>query len=398
MPKYKTRTRKTKKKAKVPKKAGRFTRDPRKLLRWAANGTNKDYEKLRGLAKKARESVPTYIDETAFERLARIDRKGMLTSMIQETQANEEHNISGGVFSDALGWLLDKVPLGNWMWPVAATQGALKAHKGDSENEVDAEYARLVGAAYKDDQPYVQDHWRRQTQFDSDYIAVWDNPDGHRLITIRGTKGAGDIGHDVMLGAVGRTTDEIGSELRVILDSTDPDSIVDVAAHSLGTGFALQAYNANREIYNRVHETYLYNPAYSPFMRGTSDQYEGDENVRYFINLGDPVSIGGIGHSPPANAVFRQPGKLGAMHSLSQWQGSGVQHAQYEPLLQRVQTYHEQSPFTRRNQEEEDHFYDASEQETKTDVGIPESASTHIFGEGTLDFGGDSFSAALASI
>ena len=68
----------------------------------------------------------------------------MMSEMIQETQANEDHNVSGGIFSDALSWILDKVPLGNWLWPVAATQGALKAHKGDSENEVDAEYARLV--------------------------------------------------------------------------------------------------------------------------------------------------------------------------------------------------------------------------------------------------------------
>ena len=318
----------------------------------------------------------------------------MMSEMIQETQANEDHNVSGGIFSDALSWILDKVPLGNWLWPVAATQGALKAHKGDSENEVDAEYARLVSAAYKDDRPFVQDHWRRQTQFDSEYIAVWDNPDGHRLITVRGTKGAQDIGQDVLLGAVGQTTNRIGDELRVILDSTDRDSIVDVAAHSLGTGFVLQGYNANREIYDRVHETYLYNPAYSPFVRGLSDQYEQDENVRFFINLGDPVSIGGIGHKPPANVVFRQPSLN--MHSLSQWAGPGAKHVQFEPLLQRQQTIHEQSPFTRRRPEEETQYY--QEESTKDDVRIPESTDAQVLGPSMFDFGGDDFSATLAAL
>lgn len=201
---------------------------------------------------------------------------------------------------------------------------------------------------------------------------------------MRGTKGPQDIGQDVMLGAVGHTTNRIGDELRVILDSTDRDSIVDIAAHSLGTGFVLEGYNANREIYNRVHETYLYNPAYSPFLRGLSDQYEQDENVRYFINLGDPVSIGGIGHKPPANVVFRQPSLN--MHSLSQWAGPGAKHVQYEPLLQRQQTIHEQSPFTRRRPEEEAQYYE--EESTKDDVRIPESSDAQDLGPSMFDFGG----------
>ena len=183
----------------------------------------------------------------------------MLSEMITETQQNEQHNISGGFFNDALSWLLDKVPLGNWLWPVGAAQGALKAHKGDSINEVDEEYARLVGASYEDSRPYTLDHWRRQTQFDSEYISVWDNLDGHRLIAVRGTAGPQDIGQDILVGLTGHSTDRIGAELRQILDATPEDSIVDLAAHSLGSSLALEAYNSNREIYNRVHETYLYN-------------------------------------------------------------------------------------------------------------------------------------------
>ena len=225
MPSYRTRTKKAKKKKRVvPKKRGKFTRDPRKLLRWAAQGSHQDYEQLRALAKKARDSVPSYIEQAAYDKLQSVDRTRMLSEMITETQQNEQHNISGGFFNDALSWLLDKVPLGNWLWPVGAAQGALKAHKGDSINEVDEEYARLVGASYEDSRPYTLDHWRRQTQFDSEYISVWDNLDGHRLIAVRGTAGPQDIGQDILVGLTGHSTDRIGAELRQILDATPEDT------------------------------------------------------------------------------------------------------------------------------------------------------------------------------
>ena len=77
MPRYKSRTRKpAKKKApKLPKKKGKFTRDPRKLLRWAARGSHDDYERLRALAKKARAAVPAYIDSAAYDKLTTVNSR-----------------------------------------------------------------------------------------------------------------------------------------------------------------------------------------------------------------------------------------------------------------------------------------------------------------------------------
>ena len=170
----------------------------------------------------------------------------------------------------------------------------------------------------------------------------------------------------------------------------------------MGGSLALQAYE-NKLIYNAIHETYLYSPAYSPFLRGSTDAYERDENVRYFINLGDLVSIGGIGHSAPANVVFHQPGTIGNNHSLAQWQGSGDHHGQYEPPPEeKVHPQKAPIPFRRRDDEEEARFYEtdtvnARHEAQGTDVGL-ESASDYIFGEGSLDFGTDTFSEALASI
>ena len=41
----------------------RLPRDPDKLLRWAGSGTIEDYDRLHKMAKKARATVPTYLDE-----------------------------------------------------------------------------------------------------------------------------------------------------------------------------------------------------------------------------------------------------------------------------------------------------------------------------------------------
>ena len=46
--------------------------------------------------------------------------------------------------------------------------------------------------------------------------------------------------------------------------------------------------------------------------------------MRYFINTGDVVSIGGIGSVGPVNMVSRNPRSLNPLsnHSLEQWTGN----------------------------------------------------------------------------
>ena len=317
MPTYRSRAKKTTRKVrKYPK---RLPRDPRKLYRWAARGTPRDYEKLRQLARKARGARPAHIDAGAYDRLMATDR----LRMIEEIQQHEQHDVSAGFFLDACNWLLDKIPWGNWVWPVSAAQSSINAQKGDGLNEVDEQYARLVGATYGgiENRPYVIDHWKRQAQFDGSYVSVWDNPDGHRLIAVRGTEGAADIGEDILVGLSGNPTNRIASELLDILAATNDGTVVDLAAHSLGAALALQSYG-NRNIYNKIHETYLFNPAYSPFLRGRTDAYEKDASVRYFINVKDVVSMGGSAHSAPRNVVYRSDVAATAAHNLAQWQGS----------------------------------------------------------------------------
>lgn len=123
MPTYRTRTSNTTRKRAKRKYPKRLPRDPRKLFRWAASGSNKDYDKLRELARKARHSLPTHIDGVAFERLMHVDR----LRLIEEIQQAEQHDVSAGAFLDGLNWLLDKIPWGNWLWPVGAAQSSINS-------------------------------------------------------------------------------------------------------------------------------------------------------------------------------------------------------------------------------------------------------------------------------
>ena len=73
----------------------------------------------------------------------------------------------------------------------------------------------------------------------------------------------------------------------------------------------------------------MYSPAYSPFLRGVADSFERDSSVRYFINVHDLVSMGGVGHKAPSNVVFRSSGGPLSSHKIAQWQGSS---AYQEPI------------------------------------------------------------------
>ena len=84
MPAY--RTKKAASKPKPIKVVRQLPKDTRKLLRWAGTGSEKDYERLRTLAAKARRTVPTHIDGVAIEKLMHTDR----LQMIEEIQAAEQ--------------------------------------------------------------------------------------------------------------------------------------------------------------------------------------------------------------------------------------------------------------------------------------------------------------------
>jgi hypothetical protein len=93
MPRYRTRdaAKQPKRTKRGGKHAKRISRDPTKLLRWAAKGTLRDYEKLAALAKKMRTRVPEFVDAAAIDKITHVDR----LTMIEEIQAAEARRERG---------------------------------------------------------------------------------------------------------------------------------------------------------------------------------------------------------------------------------------------------------------------------------------------------------------
>ena len=353
MPKYKTKKSRT---AQRNRKAAVRTvpRDKRVLMRWARRGTEKDYQRLNSLANRHLLDAPSWVDVNTLKDIGKVGQMGF-SELIHKQEpvrpADDQPDYWGGKYvhrlTDALSWLFSQLQGGKdapLPWFGALPQYALKVFKGENLTEVDEQYARILSAGYKHVGHREPDAlgWRRVPKWDSEYVSVWDNPDGHRYIAIRGTDFGHleDVKHDINIARSGTTVDMVGGYLQGILDDTEPSRIVDVGAHSLGTVLVLEAYKNRPDLQNRVHMTRLYNPAYNPQllsasqMPSVSKDFEQDPRVRYFINLGDMVSAGGFGTTGPKNVVYRTP--LGNdmawrstgggvdpyhLHVLRQWQG-----------------------------------------------------------------------------
>ena len=318
MPRYSSRKRSAAKRERSRVRAA-MPRDKRHLTHWAVRGTDDDYAKFRKHVADVQHRAPSYLEPAAMGELGKATRRSMLHNLHKEPWG-------GGWFSDGLAWLIDQVPSSwAWDWAKGLGQAALKPFRGDTLDETDQQYARLVNEAYKtDDERDAQfEHWQHVPEFDSNYITVYDNEDGHRFVAVRGTKlNLRDLGEDMKIAVRGEPDNLIGEELRRILDNTAPDKTVDLGAHSLGTSLALTAFENDDTLQDRIHNSYLYNPAYTPFHASITGKYEKDERVRYFIDLSDPVSVGGIGSIGPRNVVYRNNWNPITAHALVQWGGT----------------------------------------------------------------------------
>ena len=223
MPRYTTKRRRSVQRnvARIKKSV---SRDRRRMLHWAARGTHADYDKLRKHAKKVVDRTPSYVDAAHVQDIADKGSRRHLAERVHDSS-----------FLDSLAWLIDQVPGGSWNWIKQAAQGALKPFRGDDINEQDEVYALLLDQAYKDDPKDHMGQWVRVPELGSDYVQVFDSPDQHRYVAVRGTKLHGtwqELGNDLREDAglaVGHPTNIVGDELQRILDHTRPGTIVDVA-------------------------------------------------------------------------------------------------------------------------------------------------------------------------
>ena len=318
MPRYQTKRRKSRQRnvARIKKSV---SRDRRQLLHWSAKGTHKDYEKLRGHAKRVENRVPSYVDQKVVTDIGNKASRRFLAE-----------NVHKSPFLDGLAWLIDQVPGGNWTWIKQAAQGAMKPFRGDSINEQDEIYALLLDQAYKDQPKDHLGQWVRDDELGNEFVQVYDNPDGHRFVGVRGTKLHGtwgelgaDLKEDAALAVGMDPTNRIGEELQRILDNTKPGTVVDIGGHSLGTSLIGKAFDENPELQDRIHQTFFYNPVFSPFaLTGNAlDKFEADERVRWFIDLLDSVSLGNLGSAGPSNAVYRTTFSWNPIgpHELTSW-------------------------------------------------------------------------------
>ena len=117
----------------------------------------------------------------------------------------------------------------------------------------------------------------------------------------------------------------VSRDLQRVLASVPADKVVDAAAHSLGTALLTVAFDRNPDMFDRIRQSYVYNPAMSPLAVGknVTEKFEKDARVRYFISLSDPVSVGDLGNAAPANVVFRSGNPLHPMaeHDVGSWYG-----------------------------------------------------------------------------
>ena len=318
MPRYSTKRKKRASRAQKHATRG-YTRDKRILKNWAVRGTDKDYARLRRLADKHSADPPSYILPQTFDELATIDRGRMVQNLHDEPHG-------GSWFMDGLNWLVGRIPASMpWKWISWLSNAAKKPWAGSSLTETDSEYAKLVDASYQGDRPELVENWRRLDELDGEYCSAWESADGHILVAVRGTvpSHGKDLAQDALIMTTGHVVNDISRELRRIIDAVPRDKTIDLAAHSLGTSLAVTAYENNPDIYDRINQTYLYNPAMSPLSiaGNVTEKYEKDPKVRYFISLSDPVSVGDIGNEPPVNAVFRTGNILHPMaeHDIGSW-------------------------------------------------------------------------------
>ena len=339
MPRYKSRSRSraTKEKKRI---RAQIPRDKRKLSHWAVRGSAKDYRAFRQHTEKVAGSKPGYVSDRAVDHFKDADRRSMMEGI---------HETPNHWFTDGLAWLLDKIPSGTGplKWFSGLGQAALKPFRGDETNEVDMQYARLVDESYKTmgERDATFEHWTRQPEYDSNYVSVYDNDDGHRFVSVRGTKvNMQDLKEDAKIGMKGRPDNLVGEELQRIFDDTEPGRLIDVGGHSLGTSLILTAYDNDDNLQDRVNQTFLYNPAVSPVSteENVTHKYENDERVRYFIDLLDPVSVGNIGDIGPKNVVYRTSYKNPLhSHQLIQWGGETGLREHDDGLLEKENLYHQ---------------------------------------------------------
>ena len=105
--------------------------------------------------------------------------------------------------------------------------------------------------------------------------------------------------------------------------------------------------------------------------------------MRYFINVRDPISMGGSAHKAPRNVVYRSEGFATSAHKLAQWQGSSsyqepIYHA---PPETRVHAHKQALHLTKREEPDAERIPTEDVSDLVPDQGVRMPAPQFDFGD-----------------
>ena len=280
---------------------------------WAKHFRNKAKKlKVEGLRKSAIHKVanesPHNLARDVFSELRRKKKGENVGGGIAETIT---HLVSTA--ADFLGFQQFK----EWL-------GAGPEHR-TIPNE-DKLFAKALSATYKpvSERPDRVGPLVRVKEYDNPRYSLWQQPNGQYLVAIHGTEVSNpkDLANDAQILAGQTVQDE---DVQALFDRLDAsEAKYDVAAHSLGTQFVV---NAQHRKSDRI---LLFNPASSPTMTGDYlNELANDPQYTYFISPSDLVSKA-IWQKMDDDTVKRSYVSTAkysplASHSMSQWYDEGVE-------------------------------------------------------------------------
>jgi hypothetical protein len=156
---------------------------------------------------------------------------------------------------------------------------------------------------------------------ESQYLDLWvDESEKYALLAVRGSKTARDfLVDDVKIAIAGDPFNRIQAELSKIASEYKGYQL-EIAGHSLGCDLIATAFAKEPELLDQFSRVDLFNPGSSALAKNDSiSKLTQEENVHFYLNLGDVVSAGLLPQSAQ-NVIMAKPSlNPVANHGLAQW-------------------------------------------------------------------------------
>ena len=245
----------------------------------------------------------------------------LANDVLHEMRQHHRGKKTGGGLSEAFQSLW-RGTLNHLGWPKLRDWLGLGGAKKKKISQEGGIYAALINESYQkiSDRQASRYGLTRIEKYDSDRVSVWRETNGDLFIAVKGTASAADLGTDMGILAGGTARSKELEDL--VTELLAEGNRVDIGGHSLATQFIT---NMPSNLLQQIDETYLYNPASSPFESNAYlNKVLGMENTYWFVNESDLVSSGLF--NLMSNEFIEKHVYLGgyrwsplAAHALTQW-------------------------------------------------------------------------------